>query len=56
MHLQPCFASWGHREGDFPVAERAAKETLALPLYPELAAAAIDHVVATVTDFFREVA
>ncbi len=36
MHLQPAFASLGHKPGDFPVTERAAAENLALPMHPNL--------------------
>lgn len=52
LHLQPAFASLGHRPGDFPTAEAACRRTLALPLYPDLAEAAVEHVCRTVADFY----
>ena len=50
-HLaEPC-REFGYKEGDFPHAEKAAKETLALPLYPELTFAQQDEVIAAVKEF-----
>jgi dTDP-4-amino-4,6-dideoxygalactose transaminase len=56
LHLQPCFAPLGYRKGDFPAAERAAEESLALPMYPELSEAQQAYVVEQVADFYRQLA
>ncbi len=52
LHLQPCFAYLGYKEGACPEAERAAQEVLSLPIYPELAQAQLDEVIAAVRGFY----
>ena len=52
LHRQACFRDMGHREGDFPGSEQAARETLAIPIYPELTEAAAGCVVDTIAAFY----
>lgn len=52
MHLQECFAYLGHCVGSFPESERAANQTLAIPIHPELSASQAEYVVNRVRDFF----
>ena len=44
IHLQAAYASLGHRQGDFPAAERACERTLSLPIFPELTADQVERV------------
>jgi dTDP-4-amino-4,6-dideoxygalactose transaminase len=53
LHLQPLYASLGHKPGDFPHAERAAQEVLSLPMYPELRNEQIARVVEAVAEFLK---
>jgi dTDP-4-amino-4,6-dideoxygalactose transaminase len=52
LHLQQCFASLGAKPGEFPRAERAAAETIALPIFPQLRLEEIEYVVDCIRRFF----
>ncbi|MEM7754746.1 MAG: DegT/DnrJ/EryC1/StrS family aminotransferase [Planctomycetota bacterium] len=54
LHLQECFKPLGMKAGDLPHSELAAKQTIALPVYPELTEAQRGYVVETITGFLRE--
>lgn len=54
LHLQKCFAYLGYKEGDLPETELATRETLALPIYPEISRSAQRYVVDAIAEFFRQ--
>lgn len=53
LHLQPAYSGLGYREGDFPVTEKAAKEILSLPMYPELSEEQLGSVSSAVVEFLE---
>jgi len=54
LHLQPCFAYLGYREGSCPESERASREVLSLPIYPELTHDQLDEVVDAIRSFYKQ--
>lgn len=53
LHMQKCFAYLGYKEGDFPESEKAAREVLALPIYPELTSDQQDFIVTSIAEFYQ---
>jgi dTDP-4-amino-4,6-dideoxygalactose transaminase len=52
LHLQTCFAHLGYKQGSFPISERSANESLALPIYPELSGEDIEYVCRAIEGFY----
>lgn len=53
LHLQECFKYLGYKEGDFPESEKASKEVMAIPIYPELTDEMKDYVTETILSFLE---
>jgi dTDP-4-amino-4,6-dideoxygalactose transaminase len=54
VHLQPAYSDLGYKPGDFPISERAAKEVLSLPIYPELTDDQINRIASTILERLPE--
>jgi len=53
LHMQECFEYVGYKEGDLPESEKASRETLALPIYPELRPEQLEYVVESIARFYE---
>jgi dTDP-4-amino-4,6-dideoxygalactose transaminase len=54
LHLQECFAYLGYKAGEFPQSELAAKQTIALPIFPELTEQQLEYVVDSIREFMTK--
>lgn len=52
LHVQPVFQELGYKEGDLPITEKAAKEALSLPMFPELKREQQEYVVEKIAEFY----
>lgn len=53
MHLQKCFADLGYKAGDFPISEKMAADSLALPVNPEVLRDDIEYICSTIREFYK---
>lgn len=53
LHLQKCFSHLGYKKGDFPIAEKACEEVLALPIFPELEKDEVSYVCSKIREFYK---
>lgn len=54
LHLQPVFKDLGYKEGDFPESEKAVKEAISLPMFPEIKGEQQEYVIKVIKDFFSK--
>lgn len=54
LHLQKCFRDLKYKKGDFPESEKASRETVAIPVYPDLTQDQLDYIANSVKEFFRQ--
>ncbi len=53
LHLQKCFRYLGYKRGDLPESEKAAEQTLAIPIYPDLTERQMDYIISSIKEFMR---
>lgn len=54
IHLQEAYRNLGYKKGDFPIAEKAAREVISLPMYPEMTVKQVDAVCQIIAEFYRK--